>query len=629
MADKGLYETDYSTEKSAVCLWESGRMKQLRQMVQDIAYILSLVWGISKIKVLLGIGIALMQAMLDFTNEIYFLRITVQIIEEGGTFNKLFKFVLLVLLFNTIRGLLNAWFYYYYNELLNEKVETGFTTLLFKKAMEIDYAKYEQTEFQNKITRITNLVRSVPIMTVDIISTFISSIIFIATVFLYICTIDSFLLVFTLCPLIANVFWRRATVLNHKIEKEKVPYDRSISHVHARYCSKEAAKEIRMTNIKNVLDVKYTNAICQVISVIHKYRKPLAINNGLGTFVASFLAFICGNIYAIYRFAIKYDLMLSDFSVLTSAVISLNNRTNRLISTYTKAQELSLNISDIREFLATQGKKSTGLLTPASLLESLEFRHVSFRYPLSDTDVLHDINLTITRGEKVALVGLNGAGKTTILKLLLRLYEPTEGVILYNGININSYDIDQYRNMFSTVFQDFNIFALSLAENITMSAGILNRALLLESLKITNLEHLVKDLAQGENTQITRQFDKDGAVLSTGMEQKLAISRMYYKQANIALLDEPTAAIDPISEYQLYSAIMAAIESKTAIFISHRLSVATLMDKIYVIANGRISEYGNHSELMLRHGEYAEMYNTQAEKYRTEVKTNEGINATE
>lgn len=243
----------------------------------------------------------------------------------------------------------------------------------------------------------------------------------------------------------------------------------------------------------------------------------------------------------------------------------------------------------------------------------LSFYNVSFKYPGSDKYILKDINMTFNIGEKLALVGLNGAGKTTLIKLLLRLYEPTEGEIRLNGIDIGKYDYDEYVQIFSVVFQDFGIFDFPLDENIAASEDV-DSARVKKVIDQVGLTELVNSLPDKEHTLLYHE-NGDGVALSGGEAQKLAIARALYKDAPFVILDEPTAALDPIAEAEIYENFDTLVGDKTAIYISHRMSSCKFCDRIVVINNGRIEEEGSHDTLMEKNGLYAKMYNTQANYY--------------
>ncbi|MBR6003650.1 MAG: ABC transporter ATP-binding protein, partial [Lachnospiraceae bacterium] len=246
------------------------------------------------------------------------------------------------------------------------------------------------------------------------------------------------------------------------------------------------------------------------------------------------------------------------------------------------------------------------------------FENVSFKYPRSDEYVLKNINFKISSGEHISIVGLNGAGKTTFIKLLCRLYDVTEGRILIDGIDIRDYSTEEYRKLFAVVFQDFQLFAFSLKDNIAMGRADepVDEKKIEEALKLSGLYDDAIALDEGLNTLLFKSFDEHGTELSGGQRQKAAISRALYRNAPIVILDEPTAALDPLAEYEIYKKFDALVGGKSAIYISHRLSSCRFCDRIAVFADNTIKECGTHDELVnLKDGIYAEMFAAQAQYY--------------
>lgn len=245
----------------------------------------------------------------------------------------------------------------------------------------------------------------------------------------------------------------------------------------------------------------------------------------------------------------------------------------------------------------------------------VEFRDVSFKYPNTDTYVLKHVNLKFKIGEKLAVVGMNGSGKTTFIKLMCRLYDPTEGEILLNGVNIQKYDYDEYMSIFSVVFQDFRLFSFSLGQNVSASA-VYDGEKVRKCLKKAGFDKRLEALPNGLDTFLYKDFDTDGVEISGGEAQKLALARALYKDAPFIILDEPTAALDPISEYEVYSKFNEIAGDKTAIYISHRLASCRFCDQIAVFHEGEIIQKGTHEELLAdSHGKYYELWNAQAQYY--------------
>lgn len=246
----------------------------------------------------------------------------------------------------------------------------------------------------------------------------------------------------------------------------------------------------------------------------------------------------------------------------------------------------------------------------------IEFKHVSFKYPGTDAYALRDVSLQLKIGEHLAFVGHNGSGKSTFIKLLCRLYDPDEGEITLNGIDIRKYDMDEYMSLFGVVFQDFSLFSVPLSQNVTTSVDF-DRAKLLDCLDKAGIGKRVQELPHREDTVLYKDFDEDGVEISGGEAQKLAIARALYRDAPFVVLDEPTAALDPISEFEIYRRFNSFTDGKTAIYISHRLSSCRFCDKIIVFQEGQIVQQGSHEALLAQDGAYSALWNAQAKYYVT------------
>lgn len=327
-------------------------------------------------------------------------------------------------------------------------------------------------------------------------------------------------------------------------------------------------------------------------------------------------------IYLLFSATVKNTLSYGSVISLYNSTWDMKQRLQSIANIAAKFQESSLYIEKIRSFLNFEQKiKDTeASKTIPEDKGQLELKNVSFSYGDNDKDILKNISLTIKPNEKIALVGYNGAGKTTFTKLMMRLYDVKKGEILYNGVNIKDYKIEEYRSCFGTVFQDYQIFAASVSENVLMDKVEEHHYSSIQNAMINSgFAKKFNELKQGMHTQLSREFDDTGILLSGGESQKLAIARVFAKPCFIQILDEPSSALDPISEYNLNQTMLEAAKNKTVIFISHRLSTTMMADKIYMLENGEIIEQGSHEELMRTGGKYAEMFNVQAEKYRTNL----------
>lgn len=313
--------------------------------------------------------------------------------------------------------------------------------------------------------------------------------------------------------------------------------------------------------------------------------------------------------------AMKKVLTLGDFSMCISAASTLYWSLFHIVQGAQGITKRCNYAADFLKFLDYPAAMPKGTKETKQGEHVIEFCNVSFRYPRSENFVLRNINLTIRSGEHLSIVGLNGAGKTTLIKLLCRLYDVTEGEIKIDGTNIKDYSDEAYRKLFAVVFQDFKLFAFSLKENIVLGKQE-DGAKVEEVLKLSGLYEDAMKLEHGLDTTLYKSFDEQGTELSGGQQQKVAISRALYRNAPIVILDEPTAALDPVAEYEIYKKFDTLVGGKTAIYISHRLSSCKFCDRIAVFAEDTIKEYGTHDSLVnKKDGIYAEMFAAQAQYY--------------
>jgi len=313
--------------------------------------------------------------------------------------------------------------------------------------------------------------------------------------------------------------------------------------------------------------------------------------------------------------ALKKKIGIGDVSLCIASASELYHGVRGVVFGWQDLLKRCKYVEQFIDFMDVSAAFKKGEKIVADGKHTVEFSHVYFKYPGSEEYILKDINLKIQAGEHLALVGMNGMGKTTLIKLLCRLYNVSKGEILIDGINIMDYSEEEYRKLFSVVFQDYQIFAFSLRENIAFENSA-DDFKVLHSLEKAGMLTALQELPEGLDTVLAKGFDENGIELSGGQVQKVAIARALYRNAPIVILDEPTSALDPMAEHEIYTGFNRLVKEKTAIFISHRLSSCKFCDRIAVIDGGTIKEYGTHEELMrLQSGIYAEMFTTQAQYY--------------
>ena len=502
------------------------------------------------------------------------------------------------------------------------------------KALELEFEKFEKTETMDAIRR-TN-VSSMGSGNVGdqliVIHTLITSLLSVLYALFFLLRLfllsDSSRKNFFTSPfsmlallLLCGVQLALSSRINRKSTQKKIELNQGNDHSNsvANYLAnatleERRADDIRISHFDHFLDTQFGKAMEHFLPMYLDFARFSTITDGknaLLSLLSNFAAYLVIGARALYGVLPIGDVLLYAGSV-TRAMSDLQT----FLATGSEFDYINSYLSTYEDFIAQPSMAYDGTLPIEKRDDGqyeFAFHDVSFSYPGTDLPVLEHVTLSFAVGEKTALVGRNGAGKTTLIKLLCRLYEPTSGYITLNGIDIRKYSYKEYTQAFSVVFQDFHLFSLPLDENIAAGTEI-DEAALQSSLAKVGLTECVQRLPQGTHTRL---YNNNGAGvdLSGGEAQRTAIARALYKDAPFVILDEPTAALDPIAEAEIYEQFSQMISGKTAVYISHRMSSCKFCDRIVVLDHGRIAEDGTHDTLLANHGIYANLYETQAQYY--------------
>ncbi|HHU56259.1 MAG TPA: ABC transporter ATP-binding protein [Acholeplasmataceae bacterium] len=403
-----------------------------------------------------------------------------------------------------------------------------------------------------------------------------------------------------------------------KFYRDLIPINRRYNYYFGLSIDFRLAKDLRLYNMSPLILGRVNKYNEELFAYFKKYIKKQGVSSGLQRIISVIQS---GLVYLYCSLRVFLDklgpkISIGDFTMYVNSAINFTNNFNSLLENILVIKQMLGYLEPLTEFMTLPEEKQTISSIKLEEIKSVEFRNVSFAYPKSDKLVLDNISFKFNRGEKISIVGLNGAGKTTLIKLLCRFYKPQSGKILINNINIFDYDYTSYINKIAAVFQDYKLFAYSIKDNITCNQKT-HEEEVEEIIKKVGLEEKIKELPKKLDTKLNKSFDKDGVELSGGQGQKVAIARALYKNADLVILDEPTSALDPLAEADIYQNFNNLVLSKTAIYISHRMSSSVFCDKVLVIENGKISGYDTHQNLLKnKNSLYYKLFTSQAENYR-------------
>lgn len=524
----------------------------------------------------------------------------------------------LVLLFNTvIEGIFN-------NSLTKNaeiKVNHVFTKMMFEKSASIDLGCYDDQKYYNNLVVANNESNNRAWNTYRKFVNLIENLSVLLSLFYIISSMDFVVFVLAVVINVLSFLYQiKLNKINGEIYNKTMPYHKEIDYANRMFFLKQNAKDIKMTNIGSVLFDKLTSSSKKLSDIHAAYgAKKMMVCSGdylmkkiLGDFVTLF--------YLAYMVLVKCAYSFDVMTALWNAYGTIKGNMNNFVHSIKELHNNSIYIEKFIHFMEMENSigLDKGLKSNADTPITIEFVDVSFSYD-GEHKVLDGLNLKIKANEKVAIVGSNGAGKSTLVKLLLRLYDPDNGKILVNGIDIRDYDVEFYRkNLCSILVQNFQLFALTLYENVKMDLvdKKAEGANLDKALTMVGLRDVVERLPDKGDSDYSREFNGDGVVFSGGQKQKLALARVLLSDKRMVILDEPSSALDPKAESEFNELVFNMLSERTIVIISHRLSTTKMADRIILIQNGKVAEDGSHNELMKKNGIYAKMFEIQSRRYQ-------------
>ena len=599
---------------------ENGQ-KSKYNMWQNSSFMIKLAWTSKEKKVIiLSLLSASMVVLLNIIN-LYISPSILSVLERHASIEELLMTIILFGLGLLIVSGLSA--YIDSNVLYGRiSVRSEIINLINRKAATTSYPNLNDEKFQGLLAKAgecTNSNRSATEAIWTTLTDLTSNILgFIFYIFLLM-NVESILIVIVLVTALVSYFISNyLNTYGYRHRDEEAQYEKQMMYILSQSRDRSAAKDIRIFGLRPWIEELF-NKVMDAYIAFHNKAEGVYIWARIIDLVLSFLRNGIAYIYLINIF-VTSGISVAEFLLYFTAVSFFSQWVSGILSGLSTLYKQSLDISIVREcleypeiFKFAEGER---LIPEKGQQYEIKLENVSFRYPNTSTNTLTNINLTLHRGEKLAIVGLNGAGKTTLIKLICGLLDPSEGRVLLNGKDIKDYNRKDYYMMFAAVFQNFSLLAGSIATNIAQSEDEIDMNKVKDSIAKAGLKKKIESLSKGYDTYLNREVYGDAIMLSGGEMQRLMLARALYKDAPFIVLDEPTAALDPIAESEMYQKYNEMTEGKSAIYISHRLASTRFCDRIILIDKTKISEEGSHEELLKRGGKYAELYALQSKYYQ-------------
>jgi len=588
----------------------------MKRTIQNSLYMLGFMWKYCKSNVIFRLLSTLTAPIQPFIF-IITMQLAIDGISEGRDLRYLLTIIIIAFIAGSASSIFNSWINNDISAKAQQKLSKGIQGELLEKSLSLDLACYDDAEYYDKYVRAMSEAENRANGVMDCLVGILSSIIALIMIISLIVILNPFVILICLAVLAINILLntKRSKIVFER-DMEITRPQREADYAKKMFYEPQYAQEMRLGKLGKLMNKKFVLAMDNIFIVVKKYCKFFVFYDSAFSIVGfSLMSSVMA--FASWQITIG-NLSIGAFAALLNAAQQLLERLFALFGQIPELYQNGMyveNFRKIRDYVPTISSKND--LKINNTKNNIRIKQLSFTYPGKRVPVLKNISMEIRHGSKVAIVGYNGVGKSTLVKLLLRFYDPDSGCIEISDINYKAVDVDMLRNRFGVLFQNYKCYALTVAENVLLDDIIdnENEKKLIVSLKYSGIYEKVAGMEKGIHTNLSREFDSDGVPLSGGGEQKIAIARAFVEEKEILILDEPSSALDPLAEYDINQKIVSLANDKTVILISHRLSTVRMADMIYMMDNGEIIEAGGHEELMQTKGKYYEMFTKQAEKY--------------
>ena len=593
------------------------------RVLRNNLFMLGMIRRAAPAYIFIDVILDLLWSVIEFFSGSFLLKVVVDHLGEGGDPMTLTWFILGMFAIHITVFFAQQAFWQIYAPISQRKLSMAIRTALYTQMRAVELSCYEDPAYYEKYVKAMNEAENRAFNVLWALERLFGQVFSLIANALLLWSIDPILMLFALIPFGVGFIRKKRNKIAFKENEDIQKLAWKANYIQRGFYLQDYAKEMRLTGMSDKLLRDLDETTVEVERVKRKYGIRNAALDYVCRISHEVVTVLGACLYAVYATLVRGTVGVGDCIVVLNSIGSVSGYLQGLVTNLVSFHEHALYIENLRSFLDYEPKIKANPSGIVARGGEIVVEGVKYRYGGAETDTLHSISLRIAPGEKIALVGQNGSGKSTFAKLLLHLYEPSEGSMTMDGIPMNDHTLASWRGVFKPVFQDYSTFALSVAENILTrpmrkdpEGEAADRALVENALRQSGAYDRVMKMPHGMDTMLTREFDDKGEVLSGGEAQKIALARVFASDSPVVILDEPTSALDPVAEYQLFENMMAACRDRAVVFISHRLSSAVLADRVYLFEEGRITESGTHRALMEQDGHYADMFRKQAESYR-------------